>query len=141
MLKVVVDTNVIVSALLRPQSNPALTISLILNGDCRLCLSDEIFTEYEEVLAREKFKRLDRPRVKELLFTLKRRALWVTPKVSIDNVAKDPADKVFLECALEAEADFLITGNIHHFPVKNFHNTLIVTPSEFMAFITKLLIK
>ena len=141
MLKVVVDTNVIVSALLRPQSNSALTISLILDGDCRLCLSDDIFTEYEGVLAREKFKRLDRPRVKELLFTIKGRALWVTPKGSIDNVAKDPADKVFLECALEAEADFLITGNIHHFPVKNFHNTLIVTPSEFMAFITKLLIK
>lgn len=109
MLKVVVDTNVIVSALLRPQSNPTLTISLIPNGDCRLCLSDEIFAEYEEVFAREKFKRLEKPRVKELLFALKRRVLWVTPKVSIDNVAKDPADKVFLECALEAEADFLIT--------------------------------
>jgi len=42
MLQVVVDTNVIVSALLRPQSNPALTISLILNRDCGLCLTDEL---------------------------------------------------------------------------------------------------
>jgi len=50
MLEVVVDTNVIVSALLRPQSNPALTISLIHNRDCRLCLSDEIFTEYDNII-------------------------------------------------------------------------------------------
>ena len=141
MLKVVVDTNVIVSALIKPQSNPALTISFILNGDCELCLSDKIFTEYEGVLAREKFKHLDRPRVKELLLRLKRRALWVTPKVSVDNITKDPADKVFLECALEARADFFITGNIHHFPVKNFDNTLIVSPNEFMDLITKLLVK
>jgi putative PIN family toxin of toxin-antitoxin system len=104
-------------------------------------LSNEIFTEYEGVLAREKFKRLDRARVKQPLLTLERRAFWVTPKVSIDYVAKDPADKVFLECALEAKADFLITGNVHHFPVKNFHSTLIVTPSEFMALITKLVVK
>jgi uncharacterized protein len=139
MFKVVVDTNVIVSALLRPQSNPALTISLILNRNCRLCLSEEILAEYEGVLAREKFKHLDRVRVKELLLTLKRRALWVTPGVSIDNVAKDPADKVFLECALEAKADFLITGNIHDFPGKYFHNTLIVAPSEFLDLITKII--
>ncbi len=49
MLRIVLDTNIIVSALLRPQSNPALTISLILNRDCRLCLSDEIFTEYDNI--------------------------------------------------------------------------------------------
>ena len=141
MLRIVVDTNVVVSALLKPQSYPALILSLFIRGDCMVCLSEEIFTEYEAVLAREKFKRLEEARVKELLSIFKRRTLWVVPKVSINDVAKEPADKVFLECALEAKADFLITGNIHHFPAKNFHNTLIVTPREFVDHITKLLVK
>jgi putative PIN family toxin of toxin-antitoxin system len=139
MLRIVVDTNVVVSALLKPQSNPALILSLFIRGDCMVCLSKEIFTEYEEVLAREKFRRLEEARVKELLSIFKRRALWVVPKVSINDVAKEPADNTFLECALEAKADFLISGNIHHFPAKQFHHTHIVTPVEFLSFVTKLI--
>jgi putative PIN family toxin of toxin-antitoxin system len=72
MLKVVVDTNIIVSALLKTQSNPALIISIILQRNYKLCLSEEIFSEFEEVLARDKFKHLDRLKVKELLSTLKK---------------------------------------------------------------------
>jgi putative PIN family toxin of toxin-antitoxin system len=138
MLKVVIDTNIIVSALLKTQSNPALIISIILRRNYKLCLSEEIFSEFEEVLARDKFKHLDRLKVKELLSTLKKNSLWVVPKISVNDVAKDPADNAFLECALETGADFLITGNIHHFPVKQFHQTRIVSPGEFLDLITKL---
>jgi hypothetical protein len=137
MLKLVVDTNLVVSALLKPQSNPALIISLILRGDCSLCLTNDIMTEYAEVLAREKFKRLDRTKVNELLSKLKKLALWIAPKVSLHKVIQDPADNAFLECAVEAKADFLITGNIQHFPFKKYRQTLILTPAEFMAHIIK----
>lgn len=131
MLKVVIDTNIIVSALLKTQSNPALIISIILQRNYKLCLSEEIFSEFEEVLARDKFKHLDRLKVKELLSTLKKNSLWVVPKISVNDVAKDPADNAFLECAFETGADFLITGNIHHFPVKQFHQTRIVFQVNF----------
>ncbi len=141
MLRIVIDTNVVVSALLKPQSNPALILSLFIQGDCKVCLSKEIFTEYEEVLARDKFKGLDETEVKKLLSIFKRRALWVAPKVLIYDAAKEPADNAFLECALEAKADFLITGNIHHFPVKEFHHTQIVTPSEFLNLMIQSMIK
>ena len=60
MFKVVIDTNVLVSALLKPDSVPELILSLILEGEMVLCLSEPIATEYEEVLEREKFKKLDR---------------------------------------------------------------------------------
>lgn len=89
-------------------------------------------------MARDKFKHLDRLKVKELLSTLKKNSLWVVPKISVKDVAKDPADNAFLECDLETGADFLITGNIHHFPVKQFHQTRIVSPGEFLDLITKL---
>jgi putative PIN family toxin of toxin-antitoxin system len=139
MLKLVVDTNVVVSALLKQESNPALIISLILRGNCRLCVTKEIFLEYEEVLRRGKFKNLDQASVSEFLSTLRNRALWVVPKVAIYGVTKDPDDNAFLECALESKADFLITGNIHHFPEKKFHRTSIVTPGDFVSYAVKLI--
>jgi putative PIN family toxin of toxin-antitoxin system len=139
MLKLVIDTNVVISALLKPESNPALIMSLILRGDCRLCVTEKIFSEYEEVLGRSKFKKLDQPSVRELLATLRNRALWVVPKVRIDGVAKHPDDNAFLECALESKANFLITGNIYHFPERNFHHTSIVTPGEFVSYVVKVI--
>ena len=137
MFKLVIDTNVIISALLKQGSNSALILSLILRGDCRICVTEKIFSECEEVLGRGKFKKLDQ--VRELLATLRSRALWVVPKVTIDDMAKDPEDNVFLECALESKADFLITGNVHHFPEEKFHRTSIVTPAEFASYAVKII--
>jgi putative PIN family toxin of toxin-antitoxin system len=139
MLKLVIDTNVVISSLLKPESNPALIMSLILRGDCTLCVTEAIFVEYEEVLGRGKFKKLDQAGVGKFLATLRKRASWVVPKVTIDDVTKDPDDNAFLECALESKADFLITGNIHHFPEKKFRHTSIVTPSEFVFHAVKLI--
>jgi len=139
MLKLVIDTNVVISSLLKPESNPALIMSLILRGDCTLCVTEKIFVEYEEVSGRGKFKKLDQAGVGEFLSTLRKRALWVVPKVTIDDVTKDPDDNAFLECALESKADFLITGNIHHFPEKKFHRTSILTPAEFVSYAVKII--
>jgi putative PIN family toxin of toxin-antitoxin system len=139
MLKLVIDTNVVISALLKAESNPALMMSLILRGNCIVCVTEKIFVEYEEVSTRGKFKKLDQASVKEFLSRLRRKALWVVPKVTVDGVTKDPDDNAFLECALESKADFLITGNIHHFPEKKFHNTSIVTPGEFVSHAVKLI--
>ena len=104
-----------------------------------LCATEKIFVEYEEVLSRGKFKKLDQAGVREFLSTLKRKALWVVPKVTVDDVTKDPDDNAFLECALESKADFLITGNIHHFPEKKFRHTSIVTPGEFVSYAVKVI--
>lgn len=139
MFKLVIDTNVVISALLKRESSPALIMSLILRGDWRVCVTEKIFAEYEEVLGRGKFKKLDQVSVRELLATLRNRALWVVPKISIDDAAKDPYDNAFLECALESRANFLITGNIQHFAEKKFHHTLIVTPGEFVSHAAKLI--
>ena len=139
MLKLVVDTNVVISALLKPESNPALIMSLILRGDCRLCVTEKIFSEYEEVSGRGKFKKLDQASLREFLSTLRSKALWVVPKVTIDGMTKDPEDNAFLECALESKADFLITGNIHHFPEEKFRRPSIVTPAEFVSHAVKII--
>jgi len=139
MLKLVIDTNVVISSLLKTESNPALIMSLILRGDCTLCVTEKIFVEYEEVSGRGKFKKLDQAGVGKFLSALRKRALWVIPKVTIGDVTKDPDDNAFLECALESKADFLITGNIHHFFEKKFNRTSILTPAEFVSYAVKII--
>lgn len=131
MLRVVVDTNVLVSALLKPDSLPELILSLIMEGEIILCVSEPIFTEYEAVLAREKFKKLDQRKVKAFLSRLKSQALWASPKIRLQVAKGDPEDNKFLECAEEAKADFFITGNIKHFPLGKFKGTIILRPAEF----------
>jgi putative PIN family toxin of toxin-antitoxin system len=137
MIKLVLDTNVLVSALLKPHSPPALVVSLVLQGTCKLCLSDAIFTEYQGVLARDKFKQLKPANVNHLLSLLKQHALWVEPSALANNLVNDEADKMFLECAQAAAADFIITGNKKHFPADSFRGTKIVNPREFLNQLTE----
>ena len=131
MLKIVIDTNVLVSALLKDRSLPAFILALIRRRQVVLCLSKEIFAEYEGVLNRDKFG-LIRKEVGQLLANLKKEALWFVPKERIDMILQDPEDNKFLECAYEAEADFLITGNTKHFPFKKFRGIEVVSPREFI---------
>lgn len=139
MLKAVVDTNVIVSALLKPYSNPALILSLITQKQLNLCLSTTIFNEYQQVLGYSKFKQLDQEKVKNFLAQLKNGAMIVAPMISINAIKNHPTDNRFLECAFTAKADFLITGNTKHFSFKTFHHINILTPSEFLSDIIKTL--
>jgi putative PIN family toxin of toxin-antitoxin system len=139
MLKVVIDTNVLVSALLKPDSVPELILSLILEGEILLCLTDPIATEYEEVLKREKFRKLDHKKVKTLLSRLRSQAQWVIPKIHLRVTTADPEDNKFLECAKEAEANFLITGNIKHFPIGKFEEIIILNPSQFLTVMAEML--
>ena len=139
MLRVVIVTNVLVSALLKPDSVPELILSLILGEEIILCLSDEIALEYEEVLQREKFKALNQKKVRTLLSRLRSQAHWVEPKVHLQVAKSDPEDNKFLECAQEAEADFFVTGNIKHFPPGKFKDTIILRPAEFLSVIAKMI--
>jgi uncharacterized protein len=138
MIKVIIDTNVLISALIKPKSNPtnpALVLNLILDGKFKLCLSEAIFQEYEEVLARPKFSRLDQKAVKKLLQLIKKESCWVIPTKKVNLIKEDPQDNIFLECAQEAKVNFIITGNSRHFPKIKFKNALIVSPGEFIELV------
>ena len=137
MLKVVIDTNVLVSALLKPDSIPELIISLILENHMILFITEPIVAEYEEVLSRDKFRSLDRNKVKGFLSRLKAQARWIKPQAHLDIIRIDREDNKFLECAQEAKADFLVTGNTKHFPFKKFQRTRIVSPAEFLSIIAE----
>jgi len=129
MIRVVVDTNIIVSALLQPLGPPAQVFFLAINGSIQLCISGNVYAEYEEVIRRPRFRRDERV-VTTTLHTIREKALWVRPAGSVRACA-DLDDDIFLECAQAARAAYLVTGNIRHFPA-SWLDTKVVTARSFL---------
>jgi hypothetical protein len=136
MLKVVFDTNIIVSAALYEKSLPALLLSLGLEDKVRFFVSPALLNEYETVLKRPRFK-LDYREITELMGEINRKALIVTPAKRLNILKTDEPDNRVLECAIKANADFIITGNKRHFPFEEFKGIIIVTPREFINSISE----
>jgi len=130
---VVLDTNVIVSAHLKEEGLERFVLDLALARKLQLFLSDEILEEYAGVLARATFK-LSPAKVAASLRLLEKAATMIYPQKKI-TAAKDPDDNKFLECAAEAQADYLVTGNKKHFP-QQWQRTRIVNARELLQEIT-----
>jgi putative PIN family toxin of toxin-antitoxin system len=97
MIRVVLDTNIIVSALLQPLGPPARIYVLALGGAIQLCVSADIYAEYEEVISRPRFQRSPDDIVSTLQ-VIREKGLWVRPAENV-RVCADPDDDVFLDCA------------------------------------------
>jgi uncharacterized protein len=137
MLKVVFDTNVIVSAALYEESLPALLLSLGLEDKVRFFVSPALFNEYERVLKRPRFK-LGHKGIAALLEKILKKTMMVTPARELKILTIDKTDNRILECATKAKVDFVITGNKRHFPFEEFKGVKIVTPREFIDRISEL---
>ena len=129
MIRVVLDTNVVVSAHLNEEGLEATVFLLALSGRIVLCVSEPVLAEYAGVLRRRKFA-LDPSRIARSLETIRRASRKVRPKRSL-TACLDPEDNRFLECAEAARAAYLITGNKRHFPSR-WGKTQVVNAREFL---------
>ena len=124
----VVDTNVIVSALIsrRLDSSPMKVMEYLYSGRIIPIWNEEIITEYEEVLSREKFH-LNAEDIGEALAVFRKFGLQMdkTPAPEVVDFP-DPKDIVFYEVKMSQEDAYLVTGNTKHFP----HEPHVVTPRE-----------
>jgi putative PIN family toxin of toxin-antitoxin system len=111
---VVLDTNVLVSALLTPSGAPARVLEELLAQRSVLLFDDRILHEYRRVLARKRFGFSSGDVADLLEFLQQEGEQWAAP--ASDSKTSDPADQMFLDVALAASADALITGNRRHFP-------------------------
>jgi predicted nucleic acid-binding protein len=125
----ILDTNVLVSALLKTGSVPGLVAAEAMHGDIIPILNDEIIAEYEDVLRRPKFH-FDSKAVTVFLDELKKRAVYSDYGL-IDDEIPDAKDVVFYAVLMEKRKDndaYLVTGNLKHFPLRPY----IVTPREML---------
>ncbi len=128
-LRLVLDTNIVVSAALKPVGLQRTVLSLALTKPARLYLSAPIFQEYQAVLSRPEFH-IRKGLRRQLLRFIETKSYWVTPARRL-RVARDPDDDMFVECADAARADYLITGNMRHFP-RYWKRTKVITSREFL---------
>ena len=131
-LRLVVDTNIVVSAALKPDGLQRTVLLLATTKPARLYVSNAILTEYQAVLSRPEFQ-IRKGLRQQLLDLIRKRAHLVNPVRAI-QVANDPEDDKFIECADAARADYLVTGNVRHFP-KFWKNTKVVTSREFFSLV------
>ncbi len=129
-LRLVLDTNIIVSAALKPSSIPRTVLLIALTRPARLYVSEPILAEYREVLARPELS-IRKPLRQQFLDLLRNRAHLIVPTRRI-QATSDPHDNIFLECADAARADYLITGNPRHFP-PFWKQSKIITPRQFIT--------
>src|ERR1700685_4308281 len=113
-LRLVLDTNVIVSAALKPDSLQRTVFLLAITKPARLYVSTPILEEYGDVLARPELG-IRRGLRLQLLQHVSNHSHLVTPARRL-SVTSDPDDNIFIECADAARADYLVTGNQRHFP-------------------------
>jgi len=128
-LRLILDTNVVISAALQEEGFPRTALTIALNRPARLYVSQPILDEYAEVLSRAE---LDIPKGQRLrlLQLIKNRSFLIAPYRRLE-VPTDPDDNIFIECADAARADYLITGNRRHFP-RFWKGTKVITPREFI---------
>jgi len=127
--RIVLDTNVLVSALLNPLGTPAEVFEGVLEARWELLASPAILEEYQDVLSRAKFG-LPAAAVRETILRLGQTAIVIRPWESF-QACKDPADDMFLACALSGRATHLITGNLRDFPRDPFMGIRILSPADF----------
>ena len=128
MIRVVLDTNVIVAAALTPKGTSSEILKLVAQKQLWLYVSQAVVDEYVDVLGRSELG-INPARVKLLLRQLLAECQWLSPTKKV-NVSPDPDDNVFLECAEAAKANYLVTGNTKHFP-ERWKYTKVVTARQF----------
>lgn len=123
----VIDTNVVVSALLSidSNSNPAIVLRAVLQGRIIPVFNKEILDEYTEVLLRDKFH-FNKSYIDIIISHIKRIGIKAERVKILDEIFPDSKDIVFYEIAMSKDDTYLVTGNTKHFPQKPF----VVTPAE-----------
>ena len=133
MIYAVIDTNVLVSALLTHNTGVATAkvLDYLANGDIVGIYNEEILSEYREVLHRPKFQ-FNEIKIESLLTFISQKGIH-SDRVPFDGNMPDEKDRPFYEVSLSVEDSFLVTGNLKHFPVI----PKVVTPSQIIDIIER----
>jgi uncharacterized protein len=134
-MRLVVNTNVVISSFITRNSTSFSVLSTFLTGNDKILLSDELFSEYKEVLGRRKFaKIIDLDRANSFISTLLNTADFISIQSSITD-CKDPKDNMLLELAIDGKADCIITGDKLVLELHPFRGIPILSPTDFLGWL------
>ena len=130
MIRIVVDTNVLISAFLFG-GKPEAILEKALAGQIGLVTSRDILNEVEGVLCGKKF-RYTAEIARTMTLELEAICEIVTPTRRLTVVKADPYDNMVLECAVEAKVDYVVSGDSHLLKLENFENIPVLSPAQFL---------
>jgi putative PIN family toxin of toxin-antitoxin system len=128
-LRLVIDTNVLISGILSPYGPPGEIVRMVSSGALSLCFDARVLAEYSEVMLRPKFP-FRKEEVAALLEQIQSKGL-VVASLPLVRRLPDPHDEAFLEVALAGKVGMLVTGNLKHFP-SSVNGVKIVSPAVFL---------
>ena len=134
-MKIVLDTNVLVSGLLDPFGPPGEIVRLVSSGVLELCFDARILSEYREVLARPKFP-ITPDEIDAILDQIEACGLLVSAE-PLSKELPDRDDRPFLEVALAGQAAYLVTGNLKHFPQRARQGVEVLSPGDYLSHFRK----
>lgn len=141
MMRITLDTNVLVSAFIAKHGHSADPLELSLTVESlELVLSDGILEEFEDVLMRDDVRRrfaYTRQDIKKTARTLRNLSKLVSPKSKFHVVRDDPKDNVILNCAHDGDADYIVSGDSHLLKLGRFRDIKIVSPKKMMDIISR----
>jgi putative PIN family toxin of toxin-antitoxin system len=126
MIRLVLDTNIFVSALISTRSNPALLLDEA-GKKYLLFISKEILGEVEDVISREKFG-FTREKIDTALEAILSFSEIIDPEIKVDVIKSDPDDNKILECAIACGASYIISGDAHLLKLKEYEDIKIINP-------------
>ena len=134
-MRIVMDTNVLVSGMLTPFGVCGEIVRILPSNNITLCVDSRILFEYEDVLRRPHFQ-IEHSMIDIVLEYIEHtsEAHGTTP---LSKPLPDPNDNQFLEIAISANADYLVTGNLKHFPSRLRCGVAVVSPREFVDAMSK----
>lgn len=140
MFRIVLDTNVIISAIISSQSAPAKILDFWKEDKFAIITSPEIMEEVAEVIFRpiiKKHRKISDEEAIELLAELQENSIYITPVSKVKFVKDDPADDKFVHAAIDGKADYLISGDKHLLKLHSVKKCQIVTPQNFVEILVE----
>lgn len=141
MIRAVVDTNVLISALISKKPSPPLNIyNLLKSEDFLLITSPAILEELEEVINRKtiiKLHKRSQQQIDEILQEIAETSYIVPGMISVEAVKKDPDDDKFIAAAIEGKADYIVSGDKPLLNIKEYMGIKIISPKDFMRLLKK----
>jgi putative PIN family toxin of toxin-antitoxin system len=134
-MRIVLDTNQFVSALIRKEGHPAQILQAWREGKIDIAVSPNLLEEVYEVLNRPRIKRkyhLTTEDIEGYLMLLQKYALMMPGMLEVNVLVEDTDDNVIIACAVEAEADYIVSGDHHLLNLREYQDIRIIRASEFL---------
>lgn len=141
MIRIVLDTNLFVSALLKPDSNPDIILHLVKDEKVLLLMSDSICHEISRVLTYPKIRKrltVSDEELKNFVQLLGTVAIITPGTLNLPPIDADPDDTKYLVCAVEGHADYIVSGDHHLTDLVMYRGIRIVTPVDFIQIVSTL---